>query len=198
MNLRPIFAISVLAAGILSGKAQVNVALNATVTLNGTFYTDGWSTAVPDAAPGDIVNGVFQTETTEWDINSVWWNANDSDAENNNIVINLGGTFTIGSFVVQADDNDDYHIAYWDSGTSSWIDAWDIPEINSYGLVTRYDTLASPIVTSELLFTATGGDGEYAVSQIEAFSTPDGSWTCALLGGSLAAVAFLRRRFLRV
>ena len=184
-------------AAIASVQAGTATA-GATVTLNGTFFTNpgGWSTGA-NAAPADLVDGVYQPETHQWDFDSVWWNG--VDQPSNNIVLDLAGTFVITDFKVQADDNDTYKLEYF--GTDlAWHDAWDVPAIASFGLVTRDLTLGSTIEASALRFTATGGDGYYAVSEIEAngrkvSSVPETGTSLALLMGGLGLVAGLRRRF---
>jgi len=144
-----------------------NVALNKDVTLNGTFFTDAGGWGAGTVSPGSrIVNGTFAGEETQWNLDGVWWNG--SSNPNNNIVIDLKGTYRISSFTVQADDNDTYRVLYLDAH-NTWQTAYDVPYQFSFGLVTRPEyTLPTPIVTSALQFVATGGDGDYSVSQIVA------------------------------
>ena len=187
-------AIILCSLGLVVAAQADNVTLGSTVTLNGTFFTGGgvWGSGVP-AAPADIVNGVYQPETQQWNINSVWWNGADNPA--NNIVVDLGGLFSITDLKVQADDNDTYRIEYF--GTDSlWHNAWDIPAPGGYGLTTSSTTLGSAITTNELRLTATGGDGFYSVSQIEATGTrsvPDATSTLTLFAGAVGLIGFVRR-----
>jgi hypothetical protein len=169
-----------------------NVALNKTVTLDGTFFVGGWGG--PPADPATVVDGTFLPEGREWDQGSVWWNG--SSYPQNNIVINLGGSCTITGFKVQADDNDTYRVSYWNSGTNSFQPAYNVPTYGSWGLITRpqYD-LSTPITTNLLKFEATGGDGYYAVSEIQAYgSQVPVPPTLPLLGSGLAGLALLRFR----
>jgi hypothetical protein len=188
-----LFAFSGLSASAYAG----NVALGSNITLNGTFYTDGGSWGSGNILPtSTVVNGIFVPEETQWNLAGIWWNG--SDNPNNNFVINLGGQFSITSFQVQADDNDTYRISYL-SG-ANWIDAYDVPQDPSWGLVTRpLYTLNTPIITSELMVTATSGDGYYSVSQVVANgtavnATPEPA-TMALFGVGLVGLAgFVRRK----
>ena len=171
-----------------------------TVTLNGTFFTDpgGWG-AGTQAAPADLVDGFPQPEGHQWNLDSIWWNGYTQPS--NNIVINLAGLYAITDFSVQADDNDTYLLEYF--GTDlAWHNAWAIPTAGSWGLTTRTDVLGAPIVASALRFTATGGDGYYAVSEIEAngrkiSNVPETSSSLMLFAGSLGLIGALRRRIRR-
>jgi len=179
-------------------SADTNVALGKSVSLNGTFFTDagGWGAGVV-SPPGRIVNGVFAPEMYVWNMDGVWWNG--SLYPSNNIVIDLGGTYTINSFIVQADDNDTFRVSYFGLD-SNWHDAYNVPTKPSYGLVTRDEYfLAAPISASALKFVATGGDGYYSVSQIVAngcgaSSVPEPA-TMILLGLGLIGLSGIRRKY---
>jgi len=192
--MKKIFHLVAVAAlvGLMSNASYAtNIALNANVTLNGTFFTDDFGWSGGKASPASrIVNGTFAKEETQWNTDGVWWNG--GEYRNNNIVINLNGKYTIDSFTVQADDNDTYRVLYMDS-QGNWVDAYDVPYQPSYGLVTRPTlTLSTPIVTDALEFVATGGDGFYSVSQIEADGSPASNVpepsTIVLLGLGLAGL----------
>lgn len=172
--------------------ADTNIAQGKTVTLNGTFGTNGWFDSPSTAAASTLTDGSFFEENTRWDSGSVWWNGYDNPG--NYAEINLGGLFTINSFVVQADDNDSYRIEYR-VGSGSWQNAWDVPAVYTYGLVTRATAL-SAILADSLRFTATNGDGYYSVSEIQAFGVsapvPEPETYAMLLVG-LGLIGFMAR-----
>lgn len=172
-----------------SGAMAINVAYNATVVLDGTFFTGGWGSGT--TVEGEtIVNGVFLPENTQWDQGPVWWDAH--TVSDQTITLNLDGLYDIDSFIVQADNNDTYRLEYLNNGSMEWI---DIPSLSGYGMMTRPEVfLTDTITTSALKFTATGGDDYYAVSEIQAFgqasAIPEPS-TLLLLG---AGLLFLSRK----
>jgi hypothetical protein len=165
-------------------KNDFNVALNAQVTLYGPPFFTLWPADPPNSwkpntsgTPASIVDGVFLSESTEWDQGSVWWDCYD----NNNpysryIIISLGGSYCINSFIVQADNDEAYKLSYWDGSSSSWIPVWTVPNVPGWGMRTRprhYLTL--PIITDKLRFEGTApppGDYWFSVSEIQAFGYP--------------------------
>jgi len=196
-KLRILVALVLMAGfGALPAHA-VNVALGKNVTLNGVFFDDagGWGGSVTSAA-SRIVNGTFAPETTQWNTDGVWWNGKYSG---NNIVIDLGGTYSIASFVVQADDNDMYRVSYLGTD-SNWHTAYDAGTIPSWGLVTRPEfVLSTPILASELKLEAIAGDNLYSVSQLVANgrATVPIPATLLLFGPGLAGLALIKRRFMK-
>jgi len=94
--------------------------------------------------------------------------------------------------LVQADDNDTYQVDYYNSGV--WKPAWTILPPGGYGLTTSTVDLSTPIVASELRVTEIGGDGLYAVFQVEAF-VPEAASTLPLLSAAMGGLLFFRRRY---
>lgn len=154
-----------------------------------------WGPGSSLAAATTIVDGAFRPDFTQWNSASWWW---DQDASVNAgsvfTTIQLNQSYSIDSFIVQADDNDSYRLEYWDGAT--WQLAWDIPTQPSFGLVKRSSGLLAPITTDQLRFTATGGDNYYAVSEIQAFGVPaiPEPETYALMLAGLGVVGFVARR----
>jgi len=170
-----VFASLLLSAGVHA--ANVNVALNKPVTLNGsyplyTFPPAGCGVNPPQAAASTLVDGMFFSENTCYQLGAVYWHTLGNSAD-----INLGGTFLISSAIVQADDNDIYTLQYRDTA-GVYHDWWHIPTSGTFGLITRPNSgnqtqqqnLTSVLATGlRFLAPAGSGDGEYAVSEIQAF-----------------------------
>lgn len=212
------FAGLLLLAGVAESAVVYNVAQGKTVTLNGTFFTDGfWGGDVPtdpQERAATLVDGRFLERGHAWDQGTVWWNSNSAGGANNAIVIDLGGLFTIESLVVQADDNPGYLLEYRDSA-GAWRTAWDVPDYDTYddhswGMMTRPDPnddtaryrLPSAILADALRFRAESPsyDWLFSVSEIQAYGTsapvPEPS-TMLLLGSGLAGLLRFGRKAAR-
>jgi len=175
-------AIPVLAVGLFSSAHAVpvsNIAEGKAVTLtDGTFFQYGWGGGIA-VDPQTVVDGVFLPRSNQWDQGTVWWD--DHDGVANHIEIDLGGTFVIESFIVQADDNDAYVLEYRDLTTGDWLLAWDVPNYDVYGwgMQTRPDvtndaavyTLASSITTDALRIggNLNSSDRYFSVSEVQAY-----------------------------
>ena len=177
--------------------AHATATAGANVTLNGTFFTgnDPWSLGT-NAAPNDLVNGIYQPTSQQWNYNSVWWNG--SLNPSNNIVINLAGSYLVTDLKLQADDNDWYQVEYLGFDLA-WHLAWNVSPPGGWGLQTSNFNVVTPFVTTAFRLTAAPGDGYYAISQFEANGrkvdnkVPEGGATVALLGAVMGLLAFSRR-----
>jgi len=151
-----------------------NVALNAEVILSGDpffelYSSDDWHPSPVNAAASTIVNGVFLLDSIEWDKGSVWWDCHDNyNPSSRYITIDLGGSYCINSFIVQADNNDEYGLYYWDG---SWVLACTVQELTGWGMLTRY-YLTPTIITDKLKFEVISGDYWFSVSEIQAYGVP--------------------------
>ena len=175
--------INALAKAASNPAADVNVALNKPVTLNG-LYLSYVSTVAPclgtatppQAHASTLVDGTFLTESKCYQLGSVYWN---SLNPGNSVDINLGSGFLISSAIVQADDNDTYTLQYRDTA-GVYHDWWHIPTAGTVGSTTRPNSnqtqrqnLAAVLATGLRFFAPpSSGDGEYAVSEIQAFGVP--------------------------
>jgi hypothetical protein len=184
-RLRTLAAVLALAATAAPAHAQSNVALNSAVTVTGPH-----TVSAPSA--GRIVNGVYASEGTYWQSNDIWWNGTSTF-----ITVNLGASYVLSAFKLQADNNDTYRLEFWNDATDAWQTAWAVPTKPTMpGVTTRTTTLAQTLTTSQLRLSATGGDNSYSVSQIEAIgvsSVPEPA-TVTLMATGLAALVFVARR----
>ncbi len=180
---------------VMCAHADSLISLNDPVTLHGSFPTFS-AVCGPDAQPAasTIDNGVFQPEETCYQQGIHWQGSTRGDATHS-ISISFGGTFAIDGAIVQADDNDTYALEYL--GTDHLYHPWwSIPEISSFGLVTRMMTLP-PVDALGVEIFATGGDGLYAVSQMEVFGNPSPvpePRAIGILGAGLLGIVVLVNR----
>jgi hypothetical protein len=195
--------------------ADTDVALNAPVALAATD-PDPHATINNDTAGNlsKLTDGTFLPEGTAYWSTLASQNAFEWSGAETIIQINLGATDQIDSIKLQADDNDEYILQYWNESTDQWQLLWDRPtENNGYGFLTEYDTLATPIDTDAVqisggfsddngCFDGTCHQGGYAVVQVDLEGTPASPSTVTpepssllLLGSGLVGlVAIVRRK----
>ena len=169
-----------------------NVAQGASVSLDGNFFTDGWGAGI-EVDPASIVDGIFLEEGTQWDQGTLWWDEHNQDQAT--VFIDLGQDYYIDSFIVQADNNDEYQISYYNNMIQEWIVIG--PLVPGWGMMTRPEiVLMDRILTSQLAITAVSGDGYYSLSEIQAFGelVPEPT-TMLLFGFGLIALGGFRRKF---
>jgi len=185
-----------LTIGIAACAQASIVSLNAPVTLNGSYPTfSAVCGPSPQPAASTIDNGVFQPETTCYQSGIHWQGATTGDTTHT-IAISFSSASSISGAIVQADDNDTYELDYLglDNLYHLW---WSIPTISSFGLVTRPNAdqttvMSLPTVSAlGVRIWATGGDGDYAVSQVEVFSGVPEPGTLGILSAGLLAFGTL-------
>jgi hypothetical protein len=176
-----LFLISLASVVCVAPRAEggINVALDADVTLHGTFFSGGWGGgAVVDKQT--IVDGVFLPRSTQWDQGAVWWDGR-VDGGNQYITIDFGATCLIDSLILQADDNDEYILAYYKDLDGVWQELWNAPAVGGWGMQTRPNPLdnnerymlPNAVTTTALKIAgnAPASDLYFSVSEIQAFGS---------------------------
>lgn len=154
-----------------------------------------WGPGSSPSSAAAPVDGVFAPEGQQWNNGSFWW---DQDPSVNpspvTWTIQLQQAYTVDRFLVQADDNDSYLVEYWNG--SSWQNAFAVATSCCFGLRTRDSGLIGPITTDQFRFSATGGDGYYALSEFQAFqAVPEpGTWAMMIIGFGVLGSVLRRRR----
>ncbi len=184
-----------------------NVTLNKPVSLQGTFFQDGWGNHTT-ANPQTLVDGNFLPRSRQWDNGTVWWDS-DSNGGGQYIQINLQGVYNIIHSIIQSDDNDAYTLLYRDLNSGNWLKALDIQNFDSFGwgMQTRPNPnnnnqmaiLPSAFITDAVRFThlaqEDSGDTCYSVSEIQLYGTPVPEPSSIILGLiSLGGLFGLKRK----
>lgn len=190
-----LIAATLLLAASGSAFSASNVALGKNVSLDGIFGLFGWGNGMTTTA-ASVTDGTFLGNGHQWDLDSIWWDANHPGATNNKVEIDLGGNYQLNGFVLEADNNDVYRVEYFSGGI--WHTAWDAPMQGSWGMESRSATLGSDITTSKLRLRAMSGDGFYSVSEFQASGVqapvPEPETYAMMLAGlGLVAVAARKR-----
>jgi hypothetical protein len=127
-----------------------------------------WSPAPPPAAVGTLFDGSFLTTGTVWTNGTFWWDELATGSPTAlTIEVQLGSSHALERFVVQGDDNEDYRVDWWDG--ASWQPAYNAAAVFTFGMETRDSGLLPAITTDRLRIRATGGDGYYSLSEVQAF-----------------------------
>ncbi len=150
---------------------------------------------VPGSTPSDlatVTDGVFAPEGQQWNNGSFWWDEDASvDATQMFVTIQLDATYTLDRFIVQADDNEEYVVDYWNG--IAFVALEDL----GVGLQTRDSGTIAPITTDKLRLSARLGDKFYSISEFQAFGAPvpePATWAMMLIGFGFAGSALRRRR----
>ncbi len=152
---------------------------------------------LPGSTPSNaatVTDGVFAPEGQQWNNGSFWWDEDASvDATQMFFTIQLDASYTIDRFIVQADDNEEYVVDYWNG--IAFVALEDFPGV---GLQTRDSGTIPPITTDKLRLSARLGDKYYSISEFQAFGTPavpePATWAMMLIGFGFAGSALRRRR----
>ena len=180
-----------------------NVAQGKPVTLNGSF------TSTPSLA-AIITDGTYLPAGTPRQAGTVQWDDVTSD-----IVIELGGLYSINALNLQADANDMYRVQYRRSANDIWRTVWTVDNIgDGYdGMEVRPDPahnggryfLDNPVLATAFrirgytYFSASvpfNSDGHYGISEFQAYgvAVPEPGGIAFLLTGSFAGGSLLLRR----
>ena len=104
------------------------------------------------------------------------------------VMIDLGASFSISQLKLQADQNDTYQIDASADG-ASWTSLATAPPVSGHGLTSRTIASLSSNPVRYLRVYATAGDGNYSVSELQAF-TAAANTACAYASGANAGQSF--------
>lgn len=104
------------------------------------------------------------------------------------IMIDLGASFSISQFKLQADQDDTYQIDGSADG-ASWAPLATAPPVSGHGLTSRTIPSISSNPVRYLRVYATAGDGSYSVSELQAL-TAAANTACAYASGANAGQSF--------
>jgi len=161
-----------------------NILLYKKVKLKGTFFQNGWPSAVKPSKYTDIIptDGIFFPKSHEWDVNTIWWSGLDAQ-----ILIDLEQVYWIDSFIVQADDNDLYQISVHKPGNpyNVWSHVYEVPKAYGGGMQTRSQYfIPEPLLADAIKIQAVSGDHLNSIGEIQAFGFKPAVSGCVSLAGN--------------
>lgn len=200
MRRLPIIATLALIGGFASVAHAQNVIPDHWTTISRPFGEgvlrpgSGWDAGSTPSNVLSLVDGILYPEGQQWNYGSYWWDETQTVSPFQTY-LQLDASYTFDRLVLQADDNDDYLIEFWNG--SAWQTAFWAGATGGYGLTTRDSGMLSAFTTDRFRFTGLNGDQYYAMSEFQAFAAgvPEpASWAMLVVGFGLAGGAIRSRR----
>ncbi len=129
-----------------------------------------------------MTDGIFPDEMTQWSKESTWWTGTGPQ-----YTFYFDSTYYLSDITLSVDNNDDYLIEYTTDGID-WHTLFTIDENDGEITETQggFDILSSiagddeylsvldfeTVVAKAVRVSATDGDGNYAINEIQTFGTP--------------------------
>ena len=148
------------------------------------------------AALSSVTDGFFSSTPALWNGDSVHWKDNGNSASNGFLIIDLGAITTFDHLVLQGAADANYAVGY-KLGGLNFTTAWTTQATGGNGLQTWDSGVLGSITARYIGIYASGGMGNYAVSEFQAFNTaaavPEPE-TYALMGLGLVGLVAARAR----
>lgn len=189
MRIKNIIMATALAAAVSAPAmaATVNVAQGKQVYGIGDFN---------GAALSSVTDGFFSSTPAVWNSDSVHWTDSGTASSNSFLLIDLGANTTFNHLVLQGAADANYVIKY-STGALNFSTAWQTSAIGGNALQTWDSGQIGAVTARYIGIYASGGGGNYAVSEFQAFNTaapvPEPE-TYALMGLGLIGLVAARKR----